>query len=88
MRDVVRDDRTATAAFVGAGLEHEVVDDELLAAFEQVEEIDAAMGTGEDIGLGHFDHGEGTALGGNRCGQARGFFLLYEKLLAGFEPFG
>jgi hypothetical protein len=53
--DVVNDERTRGAAFLPARVEHEVVDEKLVAAVEQVGEP-GFLGPLDDVALGDLDH--------------------------------
>src|SRR5688572_9200163 len=92
MADLVDDHRTARAARIrpalDAGGEHEVVDDELAAAFEQIEQARLAVGALEDIVLVDEDHRLPTALGGQLVSRPRGLLLLDEELVMGKLPLG
>ena len=75
------------AAFGGLRTEHEVVYDELSAAFEEVGEADRTAGGGELVGFGDGVHGQGLAFFGKGVASASQFFFFFEKRFAGLEPF-
>lgn len=84
--DVVGEERTANASLGVVGTEHEVVDDELLAAFEEVWEVDFTVGAFEGVVFFDFDVGELTAQGGEFVvGFGEGFLFL-EEGFAGCHP--
>src|SRR3712207_9520068 len=63
MADVVDQKRTAIAAFVPAGIEHEVIDDKLATPFEQIEQTRPAVRAFEGVFLVDLDHRQLTPLG-------------------------
>lgn len=67
---------------------HEVVDDELMATLEQVQQARLAVRTLEDIILLDQDHWQSAALGVQRITTTGEFLLLGEQLLARSEPLG
>ena len=85
-RDLVGPRRAARAALLPVGAEHEVVDDQLPAALEQVGQPDLALRAGEAVVLGHLDHRQPAALGAQRVAAAGQLLLLLEQRRAGGEP--
>jgi hypothetical protein len=87
---LVDEHRTAGAArrrpALDAGGEHEVVEDELAASSEQIEQARLAVGAVEDIVLVDLDHGEPAALGGQRVSRPGGFLFLDEQAFARDPP--
>lgn len=74
--DVVSEEGAAGAAGGGGGGEHEVVDYELFAPFEEVGEGDGAGGAGEGVVFVNFDMGKLAAEGGELVGGfGEGFFF-------------
>jgi hypothetical protein len=67
------------APVVPLGVEHEVVDDELRAALEQVEQRPRAVGALELVGLCDLDHRELAALGVEPVALAGEVLLLVEQ---------
>ena len=65
-----------------------MVEDELSAAIEQIDQPRLAVRTLEDVALVDLDHGEPTALGRERVSCARMRLLLAEQLVASGLPFG
>ena len=86
-RQVIRHERTSRTADLILRPEHEVIGDELLATFEEVEELDRPIGTDESIVLVELDHWEVAEFGIEGVVGAQSGFFLGEKLLAGCEPF-
>jgi hypothetical protein len=90
--DVVGDHRAAVAArrrpAVYARREHEVVDDQLAAAVEQVEQARPATGPLEHIVLLDAHHWQAPALGGQRVTSASGLLLLRQQTLPSGLPLG
>jgi hypothetical protein len=75
------------AAFFTIRRQHEMIDDKLFAAIEQVKQSDWAIGSLEGIRLSDLNHGELTALCCERVAGTSGSFLFEKKLLASCEPF-
>jgi hypothetical protein len=90
--DLVDEHRTAGTACrrppLDAGGEHEVVEDELAAALEQVEEALGTVRPLEDVVLVDPDHRQPAALGGQRVPRPGGLLLLHEQPFAGNQPVG
>src|SRR5262249_26411954 len=63
-----------------AGLEEGAVDDQLTAAFEQVEQAHPALGPVELVGLLHRHPRHPSTLGGQRITRARQCFFLHQPL--------
>lgn len=85
--DVVGEEGAAGATGGGGGGEHEVVDYELFAAFEEVCEGGGAVGAFKGVILIDFDMGKLAAQGGELvAGFGEGLLLLKEGF-AGFYPF-
>src|SRR5437868_10082665 len=86
--EVVGPERARLAAGLPVGAEHEVVDDELAAAVEQVGEARLAARAGELVVLGDLDPGQVAARGGEPLALVGELLLAGEQLLAGLEPLG
>src|SRR2546427_5497016 len=84
--DVIREERAAPAAFLPLRREHEVVDDELAPAVEEVGERLLTVRPVEDIARLHADPGEPASLRAQLIAAPRDFLLLLEELLPGDEP--
>ena len=80
--DVVDDHRTAVAAFVPGRTEHEVVQDQLSASFEQIEQAGLAVRALEDVILLDPDHGQPPALGSERIPRPCRLLFLGEQLVS------
>jgi hypothetical protein len=76
----------AGAALVPSGVEHEVVEDELAAALEQVGQVHGAVGALEGVVLLHLDHGQVAALGAEGVAGAGQLLLLGQQVLASGQP--
>src|SRR5579863_1660706 len=70
-----------------AGLKESAVDDELAAAFEQVEQAQLATRSIENIGLLDSHPGHPAAFGGKLIACARHGLLLHQHLLSLSLPF-
>jgi hypothetical protein len=66
---------------------HEVIDDELAALFEQIEQGRGPARPGKGVLLLDLDHWQRTAAGVNRVFHAGELLLLGKQLLARCEPF-
>ncbi|MNS96815.1 hypothetical protein D3C72_1311310 [compost metagenome] len=81
---VVGQERTTHAAFLPVGTEHEVIEDELALALEQVGQAVRAAGVQELVGLVHLDPGQGQALARQRVlGMGQRFFAAQQGLARG-----
>src|SRR5262245_28746905 len=96
VRQVIREERTPRTAFAPwlglawrriARVEHEVIDDDLPAAVEQVREAPFALLAVEHILLHQFDHRQPASLGVQRVAPMGEVLLPGEQLLALVEPF-
>ncbi len=67
--------------------EHEVVDDQLAAAAEQVGQAQFAVGALEAVGFFDFYPGQGAAFGAEFVSFAGEGFFVGQVLAAGGEPF-
>src|SRR4029453_9218162 len=76
---VVGDERAVRAALVVIRAEHEVVDDELALAVEEIGERAAPVRPLEDVLLLDGHHRQLAALGGERVALAAQLFLLGEE---------
>src|SRR5690606_12324954 len=85
--EVVGEERAAVAAFLPAGAVHEVVDDQLAVAAEQLGERLAAVGAVELIGLVDPDPGQRTALGAELVALAGEGLFPQQVLAARAQPF-
>src|SRR5262245_11789362 len=68
--------------------EHEVVEDELAAPLEQIDERRAPFGTFEHVLLVDLRHGRPAALGGKRIALASRLLFLREQFLMCGKPVG
>jgi hypothetical protein len=84
--DLVDRRGAARAALVPLGVEHEVLDDELAPALEDVEQGHLAVLTGEDVVLVDAHHRHPAAIGVQGILDARQLLLALEKCAAGGEP--
>jgi len=84
--DVISEERAANAAFFVVGPEHEVVDYELFATFEEFREAEWSIWTLESIRLVDFDVWELTAFCGESVTGFGVFFLLLQEEFAGCDP--
>jgi len=84
--DVVDDDRASLAAGVPSRVEHEVVDDQLPAAVEEVEQRRLAVRSVEDVFLVDPDHRESASLGVQPVSGAGEVLLLGEQPLTRDQP--
>src|SRR5262245_61565471 len=92
MADLIDEERASAAAClrptVHTGREHEVIEDELTAPFEQVRQVRFPVWTLENVVLFDADHRQPAPLRGKGVPRPRLRLLLGEKLLAGILPFG
>jgi hypothetical protein len=86
--DLVDDHRAAVAALVLVGTEHEVVDDQLASALEQIEQARLAVRALEDVVLLDPDPREPPALCSQRISSMSSFLFLGEQLFVGCLPLG
>src|ERR1700726_3746961 len=90
--DAVRQERAGRAALILAGearrraTPHEVIDDELAAPVEQVEQARRTIRPGEDVVLLDLDHRQGAATGVERVFRPAGFLLLGQQVLTCGQP--
>jgi hypothetical protein len=77
-RNLVGAGRAARAAVFPARIEHEVADDKLHAAFEEVEQARLAVRTFEDIVLFDPDHRQHAALDIERIARPGHRLLLFK----------
>src|SRR5262245_18522194 len=82
MADLVDEHGAAVAASLLVGAEHEVVEEELAPALEQIEPARLAAGTLEDVVLLDPHHRQPAALRRQRIERARQLLLLDEQLVA------
>src|SRR4029079_14977133 len=85
-RQLVGAGGAARAALVPLGMEHEVVDDQLRPAVEQLAQRPPAARALELVGLGDLDHRELAALGVEPVALAGEVLLLLEQLAASGVP--
>ena len=85
--DLVHPGRATRAALVPTGVEHEVADDELAPALEQIEEADPALGAIELVVLVDLDHRKPATLGVERISLPRELLFLRQQRLARDQPF-
>jgi hypothetical protein len=75
------------ASTIVLGVKHEMVDDQLLLAIEEVTERDRLIARAlEEILLVDLDHGELTALSGKDIALVRILLFFLEKNLTGGKP--
>jgi len=84
--DVVGQERAGPAAFIPARVEHEVVDQQLAAVVEQVQQAGLAVPALEHVLLVHLDHRQPAPLGVQRVPLPGEFLLPSQQLPAGGEP--
>jgi energy-converting hydrogenase Eha subunit G len=84
--NVISKEGATDAAFCVVGPEHEVVDDELLAAFEEIGQSERSVWALEDVRLVDFDVWELTAFCGESVAGFGVLFFLFEEELAGCDP--
>src|SRR5262245_54184962 len=85
--DLIEDQRAAGATLVASGAEHEMIQDQLTAPFEQIGEARLARGALEFIRLLDPHARQTPALGRERIARVRGCLLLREQLRARSFPF-
>src|SRR5256886_11282550 len=85
--DLVDEHRTAVAAGVLVRAEHEVVEEQLAAPFEEIEQRGLALRPGEAVLLLDLHPRQPPALGGERVPRAGGFLLLDEQCVPRRLPF-
>ena len=83
---LVRAGRAARAAVLPLRVEHEVAEDQLQPALEQVEQARLAVGAGEDVVLLDLDHRHLPALGVERVALPRQLLLLGQQRRARGQP--
>jgi hypothetical protein len=86
MAEVVHGHRAPVASLILVGTEHEVVDEQLSAALEQIEQGRLAVRALEDVGLVDENPRQPAAVGGERIACARGFLFPGEQLVASRLP--
>jgi hypothetical protein len=79
--------RAARAALHPIGSEHEVIDDELARATEQIGQKLAALPRLERVGLLNFDPGQLASRGAERVARFGDFLFAGKQRLARGEPF-
>src|SRR6476646_3176146 len=77
----------AEAAFLPIGAEHEMVDDQLAASFEEIGQCDLPVRTVENVLLVDFHPREGATLGGELIAHPGKAFFIGKMLFAGIKPF-
>jgi hypothetical protein len=89
---LVSKEGTTGAARLGPAIdawsEHEVIDDQLATAIEQLEETSFAVGTLEDVMFVDLDHGQSTALRSQGVSCPRRRLFLDEQFGACRLPVG
>lgn len=83
---VVGQEGAAVAALGHVGAEHEVINDELLAAGEKLGESGWTVRAGEFVGFGDVYYRKVTALGGKSISCSSVLFFLGEEIETGSEP--
>ncbi len=90
--ELIGDHGAADASGIGPAAdgrgEHEVVEDELAAAFEEIEEGCFAVGAVEGVLFFDAGHGEAAAFGGEDVAGVGGGFFFDEEGIARRAPFG
>jgi hypothetical protein len=86
MAEVVDGHRAPVTPLILVGTEHEVVDEQLSAALEQIEQGGLAVRALEHVRLVDEDARQPATLGGERIACARGFLFLGEELVASRLP--
>ena len=85
MRDLVGPERAAAAGVIGpaehTGIEEGAINDQLLAALEQIEQAELALGPAELVSLLHRHPRHASALGRQGITGAGEGLLLHKKLL-------
>ena len=84
--EAIGDRRTARTPFVPLGIEHEVVDEQLRAAAEQIDERGSAMFRVEHVVLVESHPRQLPPLPGQVIVPSGQFLLGIEQLEPGFEP--
>src|SRR5437899_12233274 len=87
MADLVDEHRAAVAARRLAGAEHEVVEDELTAPLEEVDEARFAVRALKRVVPFDPDHRQAAALGGARVSRPGRLLFLRTQLLESGFPF-
>src|SRR5256886_6797362 len=85
--DLVDEHRAPVAAGVLVRAEHEVIEEQLPAPFEEIEQLGLAFRPDEDVLLLDVRPRKPAALGGERVPRARGFLLLDEQRVPRRLPF-
>jgi hypothetical protein len=85
--EIVGPEGAALAAGLPVGTEHEVVDDQLMPALEQVRQGLSAARAFEDVWRLHALPGQVSALLAQLVAQAREILLFGQKLLSSLDPF-
>src|SRR5262249_33620934 len=85
--DVVNQIRAARAAIVPGGIEHEMVDNQLAAPVEQVEQTRLAIWPFEGVFLLDLDHRQPASFSIELVPRTGGFLFFAEQLRASSEPF-
>ena len=88
MADIVDDHRAARAGIGITRLQHVVVDDELAAAVEQVEQAHLSVWPLEGVPLLDADHRQPPALGRQRVPGPSGLLLYDQQRRVGPLPLG
>jgi hypothetical protein len=84
--DAVGQERAGFAALVPVRVEHEVVDQQLTTALEQVGQAGLAVRAAEDVFLVNLDHRQLAPLGVQRVSLTGEFLLLRQQIPAGGQP--
>jgi hypothetical protein len=91
MGNLIGAEGAAAAGVVGpaehSGFEEGAIEDQLRAAFEQIEQAYFALGSVEFVFLVHRQPRHPAAFGSQRVAGARQGLLVHEELLAGGLPF-
>jgi hypothetical protein len=87
-QQIVRPKATTKTADVVFRPKHEIVHDELFAAFEEVAEFNGTRGVSKDVAFGDLHHGGVAELRVHRVVVAEGGFFLDEEGFSSDEPLG
>src|SRR5580658_5102315 len=88
LKSLAADDSQGMLQPMRAGSEHEVVDNQLSAPFEQIRETNVSLRAVEDVRLLDSDHRLPAALGGKSVASARRGLLLRHERIMRAAPFG
>jgi hypothetical protein len=84
--EIVEGVRAARAPVIPTRVEHEVLDDQLPATLEQVQQCGRTVGALKGVLLLDLDHRQRLTLGTKCIARSGGFLLSDQQFLAGSEP--